>query len=250
MRYQGKVVIVTGAASGIGRAVATRLASEGARLVIADLTADKLEEAATALRASGAEVRAVAGDVSVEADVARILDGARELGRLDVLVINAGVMDKLTPLHEVTDDLWQKVMAVNVGGAFALCRRALPLMMEAKAGAIVNVASVAGLNGGRGGAAYTASKHALIGLTKSMAWYYGPHGVRANAVCPGAVDTPLGPGGMPSMAGIKRMQQQLGGLPRSAKPEEIAAAVAFLGSDDASYVNGAALVVDAGWSTF
>jgi len=244
---KGKVAIVTGAGSGIGRAAAARLAGAGARVVLADVARDKVEEAAQAI---GGEVRAVPGDISVDADAGRIVAAAREWGRLDVLVNNAGVMDKLTPLHEVTDELWQKVMGVNAGGTFNMCRRALPAMMEQKAGAIVNVASVAGLQGGRGGAAYTASKHAVIGLTKSLAWFYGPQGIRANAVCPGAVDTPLGPGGIPSQDGIQRMMGYVKLIPRSGKADEIAAAIAFLASDDAVYVNGATLLVDGGWSTF
>lgn len=251
MKLEGKVAVVTGAGSGIGRAIAVKYAAEGASVVVTDLVKEKVEETAHLLEKAGAKVIAVAGDVSSDADVGRMIDAARSSwGTVDVLCNNAGVMDRLFPLHEVTDELWNKILGVNLGGAFYTCRRVLPLMLEKKSGTIVNIASVAGLHGGRGGAAYTASKHALIGLTKSIAWFYGPQGIRANALCPGAIETPLGTSGQPSMAGIKRMQPYFTALPRSGQPEEIASVAAFLASSESAYVNGDALVVDGGWSTF
>ncbi|MDR0481585.1 MAG: SDR family oxidoreductase, partial [Cellulomonadaceae bacterium] len=188
-RFTGQTVIVTGAASGIGRAVASRAAREGGTVIAADITADALDalKAELADLPDGAALIPVVGDITVQADIDRIVAAAN--GRVDALVNNAGIMDNMGACHEIEDALWNKVMAVNVTGTMMLSRAVLPLMLDVKSGSIVNVSSEAGLRGSAAGAAYTASKHAVNGLTKSMAVMYMKHGIRVNAVAPGGTAT-------------------------------------------------------------
>ena len=188
-RFAGQTVIVTGAASGIGRAVATRVAREGGRVVAADISKEKLDELAAALTGlpAGAEVVTVAGDISDQDDVERITLAAGD--RIDALANVAGIMDDMSAIHEVSDDLWERVLRVNLEGTMRLTRAVVPSMLAAKEGRIVNVASEAGLRGSAAGVAYTASKHAVVGLTKSSAVMYAKSGIRTNAVAPGGVAT-------------------------------------------------------------
>ena len=188
-RFAGQTVIVTGAASGIGRAVATRVAREGGRVVAADISKEKLDELAATLTGlpAGAEVVPVAGDISDQGDVERIVLAAGD--RIDALANVAGIMDDMSAIHEVSDDLWERVLRVNLEGTMRLTRAVVPSMLAAKEGRIVNVASEAGLRGSAAGVAYTASKHAVVGLTKSSAVMYAKSGIRTNAVAPGGVAT-------------------------------------------------------------
>jgi NAD(P)-dependent dehydrogenase (short-subunit alcohol dehydrogenase family) len=251
MKLQDKVCIITGAGSGIGRAMALRFAQEGARLVLTDVVPERVEEVTAAVREAGAVATGVVGDISSDADVGRVIDAAvRDFQRIDVLCNNAGIMDRFVPLDQVTDEHWEKVLGINLEGAFFACRRAIPIMLEQGGGAIVNTASAAALAGGRGGAAYTVSKHGLLGLTRHIAWFYGPKGIRANAICPGAITTGIGVGGEPNPAGFERMRPHFRTVPPPAEAGEVAGAALFLASGDSSYVNGAALAVDGGWLAF
>ena len=247
MRFESKSVIVTGAGSGIGLAIAQGLVKEGARVLLADVVADRVKEAVDLLgeNAVGAVV-----DVSKETDVMSMIDRSlTEFGRLDVLCNNAGILDGLAPLTEVTDDTWERVMAVNVNGVFYACRHALPLMLEQNAGAIVNIASLAGLSGGRAGFSYTTSKHAVVGMTRSIAFFYGPRGIRCNAVCPGGVATRISESSTSnSEEGTNRLMATYGDMPAPADPADIASTALFLASDEARNVNGATLTADGGWS--
>lgn len=184
-RFEGRTVVVTGAASGIGRAVAARVVREGGRVVAADLSAERLQELAESLPAD--RVVTVAGDISAQADVDAIVAAAE--GRIDALANVAGINDDFSPLHETSDEMWERVLRVNLTGTFRLTRAVLPLMTAAGRGAIVNVASEAGLRGNASGTAYTTSKHAVIGMTRSAAFMYGPQGIRVNVVAPGGVAT-------------------------------------------------------------
>lgn len=250
MKLENKVCIITGGGSGIGRGMALRFAAEGAKLVIADIDGERVEKVLGGVRQAGAEAVGLVADVSKDADVGRIFEAALTFGRVDVLCNNAGVMDQFIPIAEVTDDHWNRILGINLNGAFFACRRAIPLMLEQGGGVIVNTASVAGLHGGRGGGAYTASKHALVGLTRSIAWFYGPKGIRCNALCPGSVSTAIGLGGEPNPGGFERMSPYFPTVPRPGKSAEVASAALFLASSESSYVNGATLLVDGGWSVY
>lgn len=246
-RFAGQTVIVTGAASGIGRAVATRVAREGGRVVAADISKERLDELAATLTdlPAGAEVIAVAGDISDQGDVERIALAAGD--RIDALANVAGIMDDMSAVHEVRDDLWERVLRVNLEGTMRLTRAVVPSMLAAKEGRIVNVASEAGLRGSAAGVAYTASKHAVVGLTRSSAVMYAKSGIRTNAVAPGGVATGIP---VPAAAefGAPVLQPYQGNIPSLAMAEELAASITFLLSKDSVNLNGAIIASDGGWS--
>jgi NAD(P)-dependent dehydrogenase (short-subunit alcohol dehydrogenase family) len=250
-RLDEKVAVITGGGSGIGRAIAARFAKEAACVVVADLVADAVKEAVLEIEAAGGRAAGAVGDVTVESDVDRMIQTATHVfGRVDILCNNAGIMDRNQPITELSNDLWERVMAVNLRGPFWACRRAVPIMIEQGGGAILNIASVAGLFGCRAGAAYTASKHALIGLTRNIAFMYAASGIRCNAICPGGVSTNIGWGGDPSEFGTGRIGLGFSIVPRIGKPEEIAEVGLLLVSDEAGFVNGTVMTVDGGWSAY
>jgi NAD(P)-dependent dehydrogenase (short-subunit alcohol dehydrogenase family) len=243
-RFAGKTAIVTGAGSGIGKATALRLASEGARVVGSDISAERL----TALveENPGLEIVTVAGDVSSEETIAKLLEAAG--GRVDALANVAGIMDGFLPPAEVDDATWDRVFAVNVTAIMRLSRAVLPLMVEAGSGSIVNVSSEAGLRGSAAGAAYTASKHAVVGLTKSTSVFYAPKGVRANAVAPGGVATNIEAPILSAWAGERVGPLLQTVVPPVAQAEQLAASITWLLSDDSANVTGVVLASDGGWS--
>jgi len=241
-RFAGMTAIVTGAGAGIGRATAERLAEEGARVIAADISAERL----AALSAKTA-ITPIAGDLSREESVQTVLAAAE--GRVDVLANIAGIMDGFLPAAEVDDATWDRVMAVNVTSLMRLMRATLPLMVQAKKGAIINIASEASLRGSAGGFAYTTSKHAVIGMTRSAAFMYAKDGVRVNAIAPGGVRTSI-EAPMKSALAMARQGPLLASLvPPPTAAEDIAAAIAFLASDEARNINGAILTSDGGWSS-
>jgi NAD(P)-dependent dehydrogenase (short-subunit alcohol dehydrogenase family) len=244
-RLDGKTAVVTGAAGGIGLATVRRFVEEGARVVATDVAGDRLE---AALGGEAAVVR-VAADITASDTPARLVEAAASLsGRFDVLVNNAGVVDRFLPVGEMTDELWARVMDINLHAPFRVCRAAIPVMLAAGGGVIVNVGSVAGARGGRGGAAYTASKHGLRGLTENIAAVYAPAGIRAVLVAPGGVDTGISLGGEPSELGMAALQRSLACNVRVAQPEEVANVILFAASDEASFVNGEEIIADGGWT--
>lgn len=245
-RHSGRTAIVTGAASGIGRATALRLGREGCeRVVIVDLSADRLAEVAAE----------VTGAVPIPGDVrmTEVIDAAVDAcaGRIDVLVNNAGIMDYFLPVDSLDDQTWEHVMAVNVTAVMRMCRRVVPVMRAQTSGVVVTVSSIAGLTGGAAGFAYTASKHALVGMTRNMAALYAAEGIRSVAVCPGGVDTNIREHGAVPREPWVYERLAATSFPRGqrvADADEIAAVISWLASDEASDVNGIAMPVDAGWT--
>lgn len=245
-RFEARTAVVTGAGSGIGRAVAIRMAAEGARVIATDIRADRVDEVVAEIAALGrAEPVGVLADIGDADDIAPIVEAAS--GSVDVLANVAGIMDGFIPVGEVDDATWERVMAVNLTGPMRLTRALLPTMTAAGRGSIVNVASEASLRASASGAAYTTSKHGLIGLTRSTAVMYGPAGIRCNAVCPGATVTNIEATPRSEFAmGI--IGKYFATIPPPATAEEVAAAVCWLASPDSANVNGAVLASDGGWS--
>ncbi len=249
-RFEGKVAIVTGAAGGIGLAAVERFASEGARVAAVDLADSQLDRAVDAAKAAGGEAIAIAADVTREADVeAYVAKTVEGLGGVDILFNNAGIEGAVCPLDEYPLDSFEKVLAVNVVGVFLGMKAVVPELRKRGGGAIVNTASVAGITGNAMIPAYVASKHAVIGLSRSGAQTYAAEGIRVNAVCPSPVETRM----MRSLeAGIladdpeaaKQLMEAAIPAGRYATPEEVAALVAFLCSDEATFINGGIYTID------
>jgi NAD(P)-dependent dehydrogenase (short-subunit alcohol dehydrogenase family) len=242
-------VIVTGAGSGIGKATALRFAREGARVVVADLNGEAAKAVAGEIEATGGIAVAVPGDLCDQAVVDEVVRTAVDtFGGLDVLVNNAGIMDRMSAAADVSDAEWQRVIAVNLTAPFLLTRAALPHMLARGKGAIVNTASEASLRGSAAGTAYTAAKHGVVGLTKSVAIMYRNAGIRANAIAPGSTLTGITLDVDPTAHGPQTLGGYMSNMGRIADADEPAAAIVFLASDAASNVNGVVLPVDNGWA--
>ena len=260
MSLEDRVAVVTGAGSGIGRAIAQALAARGARVAAMDLDGASAKETAALITGSGGKAEALQGDTSRAADVDRAVTAAvKDLGPLDIMVNNAGVLDGYFNVDELDEAVWRRVIDIDLTGVFLGSKRALQEMLPRGRGRIVNMASVAGLNGTGGGAAYIAAKHGVVGLTRQMAVVYSARGITINAVCPGPILTGLrqhsqeilGPG-VPDMSGrgIAVNDEQIRGVVpagRRGTVEDIASAVCYLASDEAGYITGHSLVVDGGW---
>lgn len=251
-RLQGKRAIITGAGSGIGRATARLFAAEGASVLVVDRNAEGVEATAADIVAKGGKAIAVSADAGKEADVAAFVDKAvKAFGGIDVLYANAGISGGWTPLFEQTVDMWQEILRINLIGPFLAIKAVAPLMAKQGSGSIICTASVAGLRANAGGSPYSASKAGVISLVQTTANALYGTGVRVNAVCPGLIETGMT---APIFEGARARGNegkigQLNPLKRGGQPEEIAAVVAFLASDEASYVNGQAVPVDGGLSS-
>ncbi|MFC9985063.1 SDR family NAD(P)-dependent oxidoreductase [Microbacterium keratanolyticum] len=241
-RFDGKTIIVTGAASGIGKATASRIAREGGRVIAADISAEKLD----ALKAEFRAVITVAGDLTTQDAIDAVIAAAGD--RIDGLANVAGINDDFSPAGETPDAVWDRVIAINLTAPFKLMRAVLPLMEAAGTGAVLNVSSEAGLRGNASGNAYTASKHGIIGVTKSAAFMYGPKGIRVNSVAPGGVATGIPMPPNMSEIGSARLAPFQQAIPTVATAEHLAASITFLLSDDAVNINGAIVASDGGWS--
>ncbi|WNS45363.1 SDR family oxidoreductase [Paenibacillus sp. MMS20-IR301] len=252
MRIQNKVAVVTGAASGMGKAIALLYAKEGAKVIVADIHEEAAEAVAKEIRNSGGEATAVKANVAEEADISNMIDTAvSAYGTVDILVNNAGIMDNFEPAGDIDDESWNRIFAVNTTSVMRATRKVLPIFLAKKQGVILNVASVGGLYGARAGAAYTASKHAVTGFTRNTGFMYAQAGIRCNAIAPGGVETNIGS----TMThinefGMGRTQPGMALNPRMGKPGEIAQLALFLASDEASFINGAIVTADGGWTAY
>ncbi len=255
-RFEGKVVIVTGAAGGIGRATVQRFIEDGARVVATDLKDAPIEETAAAVETMGGEVLTAAHDVSAWEDWQRVVaESVSRFGGVDYLVNNAGIEGKVATIDEYPEEAFDQVLAVNIKGVFLGMKAVIPELRKRGGGAIVNLASVAGVMGGPTVPAYTASKHAVIGLTKSAATGYGSDLIRVNAVGPAPIDTRMmrslesgmAPGDEALVKAGIESQIPLG---RYGTADEVASVIAFLCSDDARYVSGSFYTVDGGMTNY
>ena len=249
MRLQDKVAIITGAGGGMGRVAAGMFAREGAKVIVAEFGEAAGNETARLVKEAGGEASFVRVDVSSEADAKRMVDHAvSTYGRVDVLYNNAGIMPEAD--HSVVDTdvgTWDTVMAVNVRGVYLGCKYAIPRMIEGGGGSIINIASFVALLGcSVPQDAYTASKGALLSLTRSLAVQFGPKGIRTNAICPGPVETPLLMDWLVKDEEAKRIRLARNPTGRFGKPEEIVNMAVYLASDESRWTNGASLVVDGG----
>jgi NAD(P)-dependent dehydrogenase (short-subunit alcohol dehydrogenase family) len=255
MRLQGKRALVTGGAAGIGLAIVERFLAEGAKVAFCDLNAEASRAAIAELSSHKGKVLSILGDVSNSAGAKKIVSEAVAfLGGLDILVNNAGT-DLQRDLLQTTDEEWDKILRVNLGGVFYMARAAVPEMIKAGGGSIVNFGSIAAFLGFQNMAAYGAAKAGVVQLTRNLAGELAPHNIRVNSVNPGAVETPMfkaackvvaGPGG--DYEAVKTALVELQMLKRVAQPAEIANAVLFLASDEAGFITASALMADGGWS--
>lgn len=250
MRFEGKCVVVTGASSGMGRKIALDFAKEGATVIAVARRLERLEEIAKEAESFAGKILPYQGDISLEEVNNGMIDYAvKKCGKLDVLVNNAGIMDEFTPIGELTNELFNKVMAVNLNGPIYAMRKAVQVMLEQETkGNIVNIASIGGVCGARAGVAYTASKHAIVGATKNTAYMYAGK-IRCNVVCPGGVETEvMNSQTNISQFGVGRIMAGLDTSIPAGKVEDISTAVLYIASDDAKFMTGAQIVIDGGVS--
>ncbi|MEC0244297.1 SDR family oxidoreductase [Paenibacillus chitinolyticus] len=250
MRLEGKVAVVTGAASGMGKAISELYAKEGAKVVVSDLNIEGAEAVAAAIQADGGEAVAVKTNVAELNDIEAMIDTAvNKYGTLDILVNNAGIMDNMAAVGDVDDDRWDLIFDINTKGVMRAIRKSIPIFLEKGKGVIINTASTGGFSGAHAGAAYTASKHAVIGLTKNTAFMYAQKGIRCNAIAPGATMTNIASTiTNVNEFGASRTKVTQGVIPRVGQAEEIAQVALFLASDESSFVNGAVIAADGGWT--
>ena len=250
-KLENKTAIITGAASGMGKAIAQLFAKEGANIVVADIHKNKIDEVVNSIINEGGKAIGLVCNVASELDITNLIEHTiKKFKTLDILVNNAGVMDDFMPIDYVTNELWDRVMDVNLNGPFYACRLSIAIMLKQGNGIIINIASVGGLFGSRAGLSYTTSKHALIGLTKNIGFMYAQKGIRCNAIAPGGVNTNIGKDMKPNKFGYERCVSGGSNMPRTGESNEIATTALFLACNDSSFINGAVITADGGWTAY
>ena len=250
MRLANKVAIITGAGSGMGKCAALLFASEGAKIAASDINEAAVKETVAEITKKGGEAIAIRTDVSKAPDVERMVnETVAKFGKLDIIYNNAGIEGDSGFVANLTEEQFDRVIAINLRGVWLGMKYALPQMMKQRSGSIINTASIAGIVGIKGGTPYAAAKAGVIAMTRVAALEYGRYNIRVNAICPGAIETPMaqrirGEGVEPNPRAIKRISV----LERMAQPEEIARVALFLASDDASFATGAPFIIDGGWT--
>ena len=246
-----KVAVITGAGSGIGKAIAQLFAHHGAEVVLVDTKYENIEAVAAQISRSKGNVKCFAADVAKEASVKELFKFVIETyGTVDILVNNAGIMDDFVPVADLQNKQWKRVMGTNLSGPFYCCRSAIRTFLKKGRGNIINISSVAGLYGGRAGLAYTVSKHGLIGLTKNIGYQYALKGIRCNAIAPGGIETNILYESHPNPFGLDRMEAGSANMPPAESPERVAKISLFLATDDSAYINGTVVVADGGWTAY
>jgi NAD(P)-dependent dehydrogenase (short-subunit alcohol dehydrogenase family) len=249
-----KVAIVTGAGSGIGKEISKLFSKEGCKVVAADIHLGDLRNLEKEITQNNGDVAITETDISNETDIFKMIQFARDTyGKIDILVNNAGIMDNFESIADVTNETWEKVFKVNLDGPFKAMRGVIKEFLKQQRGNIINISSVGGLNGGRAGVAYTASKHALVGLTKNTGYIFAKQGIQCNCIAPGAVETNIGSTIDQSKITELVKERILSGMvlnPRNGKPDEIAQIALFLASDKSSFINGTVIISDGGWTAY
>ncbi|MER2191531.1 MAG: SDR family oxidoreductase [Solibacillus sp.] len=252
MLLQEKVAIITGAAQGIGKATAQLFAQHGAKVVVADIQIEKANDTVTEIIANGGNAMAIKVDITSATDIEQVfLQTVKEYGKIDIVVNNAGFMDNFSPVGDMQDDYWTKVIEINLTGTMRMCRAAVQAFLPQQHGVIINLTSAAGLSGARAGVAYTTAKHGIIGLTKNTAFMYADQGIRCNALAPGGVNTEMGTVFKnPNALGQQKVGSGAMNAPKLAEPIHIANVILLAASEQASFINGAVIPVDAGWLAY
>lgn len=251
-RLDQKVAIVTGSALGIGKEIAMLYAKEGAKVVVADYNLKALNEVVKEIKAKGYEAFGIEVDISKKDQVINMINKTiAKYDKIDILVNNAGVGDNLQAAANVEDEIWQRVMNINLTGTMYAIREVIPHFLKQGHGNIINMTSVAGVSGGRAGLTYTASKHAIVGMTKNVSSHYGQRGIRSNAIAPGQIET----GFVAAMSGMDKEGLELATrgvnlMSRVGNVTDIANIAIFLASDESDYVNGVTITADGGWTSY
>ena len=253
-KLENKIIIITGAGSGIGKEIALLFAKEGAKIVVSDINEKRLSELEKETSSYPGNIKLIKGDITKTNHIDELIKVALEsFGSIDILINNAGIMDNFQGVDEVDEKEWLKVIDINLNAPYKLMNRVLKVFLNKKSGNIINIASIGGLNGGRAGAAYTASKFGLIGLTKNTGYLYAKKGIRCNAIAPGAIETNISESIDYSKLKEEIKDRIMPGMvlnPRNGKPYEIAKIALFLATEESSLVNGSVIVADDGWSAY
>lgn len=254
MKLKDKVVIVTGASAGMGKAIAYLFAENGATVYAIARRAEKLEQLALSAKDLSGKIIPYSADLTIQSQVEEVIDYVyKDVNKIDILVNNAGMMDDFSPIADVSDEMLDKVFKLNFYAPFYAIRKVTKIFLNQGYGNIVNISSAAGLYGARAGAVYTSSKHALVGLTKNTGFMYAQKNIRCNAICPGGVNTEIGTGDFMKNINQFGMERSMLGInvnPRTGESNEIASIALFLASEESSFINGQAIVADSGWSAY